>query len=187
MLETVFDKASDIYEHRFPRPMIEFLVKKGNNTDLVGVEIGTQRGVNARNILKILPVKTLYLIDPYMFYDYNGRSVSAVDSDSIQDKYLLEAMSTLKKYKKSIMFLYQKSEDAVTSIPAGLDFVYIDGNHDYPFVKKDILLYWEKVKKGGVLGGHDINHSDVFKAVSEFRQQGDKDIYIKRKDWWFVK
>jgi len=187
VLKTFFDKANNIYEHRFPRPMIEFLAGRDNNAGLIGVEIGTQRGVNARNLLTMLPIRTLYLIDPYEFYDYKGRSVSAVDPDDIQRKYRLEAKNALKKYEDVIEFLFQKSEDAIEFVPDDLDFVYIDGNHDYSFVKKDISLYWKKVKKGGVLGGHDINHSDVFKAVSEFRQQGDKHIYIKRKDWWFVK
>ena len=48
------------------------------------------------------------------------------------------------------------SEDAVDDIPEKLDFVYIDGNHAYEYVKKDIGLYYPKLKKGGVIGGHDV-------------------------------
>jgi hypothetical protein len=36
-----------------------------------------------------------------------------------------------------------------------LDFVYIDANHAYDFVKQDIELWYPKVKKGGYLWGHD--------------------------------
>ena len=32
-----------------------------------------------------------------------------------------------------------------------LDFVYIDANHAYDFVKEDIGLWYPKVKKGGIL------------------------------------
>jgi len=35
------------------------------------------------------------------------------------------------------------------------DFVYLDGDHSYEGVKAEIPLYWEKVKRGGVLAGHD--------------------------------
>ena len=187
MLKQVFDRFDTAYEYRFPRPMIEYIKDNNKKDGLVGVEIGTQRGVNAYNILSLLPVKELYLVDPYSFYSYNGQSSGAVDPDSIQRRYLLQARQRLKKFKDRVRFIYYKSENAVRFIPDDLDFVYIDGNHDYSFVRKDIWLYWKKIRKGGILGGHDINHSDVFKAVSEFRQHEDKYIFVRRKDWWFVK
>jgi predicted O-methyltransferase YrrM/2-polyprenyl-3-methyl-5-hydroxy-6-metoxy-1,4-benzoquinol methylase len=48
-----------------------------------------------------------------------------------------------------------------------LDFVFIDGNHDYEFVKKDIANYLPKVKPGGILAGHDILFPGVAQAVAE--------------------
>lgn len=42
-----------------------------------------------------------------------------------------------------------------------LDFVYIDGAHDYDSVKRDIELYLPKVKKGGYIGGHDYKFLDL--------------------------
>lgn len=52
-----------------------------------------------------------------------------------------------------------------------LFFVYIDGNHTYDFVKDDILHWLPKVKKGGYIGGHDIDNVEwpgVRQAVTEF-------------------
>lgn len=37
------------------------------------------------------------------------------------------------------------------------DWVYIDANHTYEAAKNDILKWLPKVKKGGVLSGHDFN------------------------------
>jgi predicted O-methyltransferase YrrM len=48
-----------------------------------------------------------------------------------------------------------------------LDFVFIDAAHDYENVKKDIAAWIQKVKIGGILGGHDIFHPPVANAVSE--------------------
>lgn len=49
-----------------------------------------------------------------------------------------------------------------------LDFVFIDANHAYPFVRQDITLWLPKVKKGGVLAGHDYtSHRGVKRAVDE--------------------
>lgn len=48
-----------------------------------------------------------------------------------------------------------------------LDFVYIDGSHDYESVKEDILAWIPKVKIGGVIAGHDYDHAGVKQAVDE--------------------
>ena len=36
-----------------------------------------------------------------------------------------------------------------------LDFVFIDGSHEYEDIKDDIISWLPKVKRGGVLAGHD--------------------------------
>ena len=36
-----------------------------------------------------------------------------------------------------------------------LDFIYIDGDHSYEAVKRDLELYLPKLKKGGLMCGHD--------------------------------
>lgn len=49
-----------------------------------------------------------------------------------------------------------------------LDFVYIDANHHYEFVKQDIKAWLPKVKKGRYFAGHDITCiPDVRRAVTE--------------------
>lgn len=36
-----------------------------------------------------------------------------------------------------------------------LDFLYLDGAHDYATVKEELHLMWRNVRPGGVLAGHD--------------------------------
>lgn len=48
------------------------------------------------------------------------------------------------------------SVDAAAQIEDGsLDWVYLDGNHDYGPVLADMDAWWPKVKPGGVFAGHD--------------------------------
>lgn len=59
-----------------------------------------------------------------------------------------------------------------------LDFVYIDGNHSYEYVKSDIEAWWPKVKPGGILCGDDyagpVRHAyDVIRAVDEFVEKAE--------------
>jgi hypothetical protein len=49
-----------------------------------------------------------------------------------------------------------------------LQFVYIDGDHNYEIVKLDIDNWWSRVKVGGYLGGDDIDaYPSVLKAMNE--------------------
>jgi hypothetical protein len=50
-----------------------------------------------------------------------------------------------------------------------LDFVFIDGSHEYNDVRNDIISWLPKIKDGGILAGHDYtNHfNGVIRAVNE--------------------
>lgn len=48
-----------------------------------------------------------------------------------------------------------------------LDFVFIDADHTYEGCKRDIEKWAPKVRKGGMISGHDINWPSVHKAVAE--------------------
>jgi len=50
-----------------------------------------------------------------------------------------------------------------------LDFVFIDANHDYEYVKDDIIKWLPKVKDNGIIAGHDYIQSfpGVIQAVDE--------------------
>lgn len=54
-----------------------------------------------------------------------------------------------------------------------LDFVFIDADHDYEYVKKDIDAWFPKVKKGGILAGHDyhVGQNNVERAVKEWSKK----------------
>ncbi len=49
--------------------------------------------------------------------------------------------------------------------PESLDFVLVDGAHDYNSVCKDICLWWWKIKRGGVIAGDDYGKPGVYEAV----------------------
>lgn len=55
--------------------------------------------------------------------------------------------------------------------PGYFDLVYIDADHRYEEVLKDIKAWLPLVKKGGIIAGHDYGsdrHTGVKKAVDEF-------------------
>lgn len=48
-----------------------------------------------------------------------------------------------------------------------VDFVFLDGDHRYPFVKEDISVWLPKIRPGGCIAGHDYDWREVKKAVDE--------------------
>lgn len=62
------------------------------------------------------------------------------------------------------------SIDASNDIEDGsIDLVYIDGAHDYDSVYQDLSVWYRKLRKGGILSGHDYPQlSGVKQAVDAF-------------------
>jgi len=67
--------------------------------------------------------------------------------------------TNIEKIKESSAVASERFEDS------SLDFVYIDGDHKYASVQEDILKWLPKIKKDGVIGGHDFDYEDVVGAV----------------------
>jgi len=168
-----FKKISPWYW--FIRPMTKYLLNNYSNNKLIGVEIGVEYGLNAKTMLKFLSIEKLFLIDPY--------------KDKLGDECFKQTKIFLRKYSNKIIFIRKSSESAVNDIPNNLDFVYIDGSHEYKFVKKDIELYYDKIKSGGLIGGHDFwaDHIGVCKAVLEFANENKLKINGNLTDWWIIK
>ena len=63
-----------------------------------------------------------------------------------------------------------------------IDFIFIDADHEYDGVIQDIKIWYPKVKKGGVIAGHDYTEyfSGVIKAVKEYFGE---DYDINRTSW----
>jgi len=166
--------------------MIKSIKKVFDNKLLTGVEIGIFGGKHAESILKTLYIKRLYLVDPYEPYIQQG----ILHSKERQLGAFAQARERLRQYENKIVWILKTSEKAVKTIPDQLDFVYIDGDHNYPMVKKDIELYYPKVKSGGYLGGHDYEMEwfGVIKAVNEFLKKRDLELNGSYpSDWWIIK
>ena len=89
-------------------------------------------------------------------------------------------------YLNAIEKTHKNSYDAVRSIEEKeIDFVFIDAAHDYESVKKDILAWLPKVKKTGIIAGHDYTWcQDVKKAVHECFP--DQQIYETEGCWIYT-
>lgn len=156
--------------------------------DLVGAEIGVYDGKNALNILRYLSVKKLYLIDPYQNYpEYVETRDSKADQKKLENA-KNKALQRLSKLKNKIVWINEFSDRAYLKIPEKLDFIYIDGNHSYEFVKKDIENYYPFIKKGGIIAGDDIEPMwpGTLFAFTDFIREKNLPYRIIGTDWIII-
>jgi hypothetical protein len=147
----------------------------------VGAEIGVLAGNFSKQIMDSVSPRELHLIDPWehqtssIYKDawYGGRSKRG--QADMDERY----SGVLKRFKREIrvgQVLVHRgySSDMLETFPDGFfDWVYIDGNHLYEYVQKDLEVSFRKVKTGGHITGDDYTEGGwweggVKKAVDEF-------------------
>jgi hypothetical protein len=180
--------ASGLLNHVYPRLFIRpstTFVSRLNKKDMIVVEIGVDRGYNAKSLLENLDIKMLYCVDPYAEPKYPKFSMARTGSDEA----FKQAKKELRKFKDKVTFIRKSSLYAADEVPDELDFVYIDGLHNYDMVNQELKIYYLKLKKGGVIAGHDYfgDFIGVTEAVIEFKHRTKKKLYAKDVDWWFIK
>ena len=113
-------------------------------------EIGTEAGRFAEEICVANPDAHLTCVDPWLAYDRYEDHVS----QSRLDNFYEVAKHRLDKYRTTL--IREASLDAVRRFKDGsLDAVFIDGNHHFDFVVQDIIAWAPKVRRGGMVAGHD--------------------------------
>jgi len=116
----------------------------------VGAEIGVYKGEYTELFCKA--GLKMYAIDPWHSYMGAGRT----QKDQERQEFLYgHASRVLDKYTDCTI-IRKTSMDAVKHFKdRSLDFVYIDGDHSFSHIAYDIQQWAYKVRKGGVVAGHD--------------------------------
>lgn len=140
------------------------------------VEVGVYRGDFSKRFLSGWDAGKLFLVDPWMRQDESVYDDWA-NSDG-HDERLQATLDNVSGFPpERWQVIRDFSVNASRLFPeASLDFVYIDANHAYEYVKEDIEAWWPKVRPGGILAGHDFvpdgNYTEglfgVRRATSEF-------------------
>lgn len=130
----------------------------------VCAEIGVWMGEFSDLILKYAQPAKLYLIDCWEFQPAFASEASlgtAKDQRSYDKMYTAVSHRLGQKPNTEIIRAY--SQDAVTQFPDNfLDWLYLDANHSYQHVLRDIRLYLPKIKPGGYITGDDYTWGKEF-------------------------
>jgi len=122
----------------------------------VGAEIGVFRGQFLQNLCQEFK---MFGIDPWDDYegynDYKGGDFAGYEKEA-RDRVRDHDCEIIKKTSKEAVKDFEDES---------LDFVFIDGNHSLEFVIEDIATWSKKVRKGGIIAGHDYFRRHTDKAI----------------------
>jgi hypothetical protein len=165
--------------------------------NLEGVEVGVAFGENAEIILDTCRMWRMYLIDPW---NYVPDEDPIGYADAIKDwrGCMAYCAAKMKRFDERAIMVRDTSVNASQRFADGsLDFVYIDANHKRPYIDNDLHAWFNKVKKGGIFGGHDyhnVNRPDyvceVKDAVDAFFADKDYTLHITEDEdpsWYIIK
>ena len=121
----------------------------------IGAEIGVDKGGFSQHLLAKSKLSMLYCIDPWIdnfgsdhdpeYFDPNGQNRQA-DATKALAEFIPTRCTLMKGFSAEVVNRFEDNS---------LDFCYIDGDHSLEGIYTDIYSWIHKVKRGGILAGHD--------------------------------
>lgn len=146
-----------------------------------GAEIGVKEGRFVAHMLNTFPNLTMYTVDPWENQPGANEDYIGWEWNSIYKQY----RDKIKPHAHRVIELREYSDTAHRHVLDGsLDFVFIDAQHDYDSVRRDILFWKQKVKPGGLLSGHDYDNN--FPGVRHAVDEAFPDRFIGTNAVWGV-
>lgn len=154
-----------------------------------GIEIGVASGANSLMLLDACPnISKLTGVDPYLEYqDWIG----FIDQNFMDKSYQIFS-ENLPLLVPRFNLLKMKSTEACKNFNDNYyDFVFIDADHSFEAVLSDLDNYEPKIKKGGIVAGHDIGLQGVNVAIQTWcrrKRISLNDIrLVENQSWYWIK
>lgn len=141
-----------------------------------GIELGVKAGATLEHLLENCPSLKMYGVDLW------NVTPGYEDWDHVDNKSL--AQSVQKRFGDRLSLIEDCTWDSADMFPDKyLDFVFVDGDHRTESVLKDLKAWLPKIKKGGMISGHDIGWSSVRSAVEhkipDYQRAGHDNCWFK--------
>lgn len=158
-------------------------------------EIGVRDGMNFKSLISHNP-KLAVAVDCWKsdgIVAHNDYLYTQEELDSQYEKFRTEMSD-----KPFVEIHRGYSFDVVKEFPDEFfDFIYIDADHTYEGVKRDLIDWYPKMKRGGLLCGHDYVNKlaklragylrfEVARAVDEFMKERGLTVFTAPNSVWGV-
>ena len=131
----------------------EFAKYLKENDYRMGIEIGSYKGLYSKYLLDNWK-GYLYMVDVWKKLP-DSEYVDMSNQENPKE-IILDVFDNLSGYEDRTTLIRAESNAASYLFKDEyFDFIYIDANHKYSYVMRDIKIWYPKLKPGGVLAGHD--------------------------------
>lgn len=154
-----------------------------------GIEIGVNHGTNSCMLLDAcMNINMIYGVDPYLEY----MDWSSLVPQSIMDMVYKSFLDNQECMGNRFELIKMKSEEAADLFEdESVDFIFIDGDHSVKGVMTDLIKYVPKVKKGGIIAGHDIGLKTVQLTLNTWLTtnniSADNVHIVENQAWYWIK
>ena len=179
-----------------PQLRYHWLIKQIQEKEFeVGAEIGCANGTTTKRLLQYCPRVHIFAVDKWEKVE---RPPDVQDRDSGDERYVgcynwdpekgfqrfrlgtSPYKSRLRILKGDSVLMADKVNDN------SLDFIFIDADHSYQGVLRDLAAWVPKLKSEGLLSGHDIHLAGVVRAVREkipnYQEAGVDHVWFAKKE-----
>lgn len=163
----------------------------------VGAEIGVAQGDFAAALLAKAEPRQLHLIDPWSHLEADTKdgvehlaslpagAAPPVPKNEEGDRQFEAVRQRFAAETRVVLHRQYSYRAAASFADKSLDFVYIDGNHAYEYVLRDLFDFAAKVKDDGLILGHDF-FEDNFAAANHYGVIDAVNAFLKRTGYLFL-
>jgi len=165
-----------------------------------GAEVGVWKGDFAVQMLRIAKPCRLYLVDPWMFMPDSGHAHTRYGGSIAKSREDMETVLASvqerfrRKIDKGVVLIHRGTLPSLaeTPDPPRLDWVYIDGDHNYEAVSSDLRTAARLVRPGGYITGDDYRQDGWWKdavvsAVHELIRSGDAELELVKRSQYILR
>eukprot|EP00439_Symbiodinium_sp_Y106_P058505 s4576_g8.t1 len=144
--------------------LLSMLAQEGR--ELRAAEVGVFKAGTSSRLLDLFENLRILLVDPYHLHTENHTA----EFQQLEEFYVsskstfLEASRATQRFRQRASFVLQSS-GSLQWLRGDLDFVFLDGDHRYSSVRRDLKVFWPLLRPHGILAGHDF--SPTFPGVVE--------------------
>jgi len=163
-------RLPNLWDSMNSKDLFELRVDDYINKPIKYCEVGVFYGINLIVVEKTYanhPESELVAIDPWLIYDdypeYKDKDMNNIYETAINNMKL--NINNMDKVKIIRDFSHKASLSLQDDY---FDIIYIDGNHEKFAVLEDLVLYFRKLKSGGIMVMDDAHDENIFSAINAF-------------------
>jgi len=184
----------------YARTVLAKLIARLGDGPICGAEIGVAAGATSAWLLESFEELHLTMVDAWQEwpeghpYRESGDRCASLDANGHCRNWLTALAETEFAADRRRVLRGDSVEMAREIEPYSCDFVLIDGDHTCSGVRRDLAAWENRVRRNGLLCGHDIDHPrdlkgiwGVRRAVEEYAQTVSGKLVVDSRAtlWWF--